>query len=129
MEINLEIDSTANPFLKIFPKAVEFKIRHLLSIGVTENQITENVESRKHWLEDSEVEKFLYPTGKALKDADVIFQRIAEITALLAFSPGGITMFGWRFEVDENIFRIGEVTRYQGYGAESATEWTLQERR
>lgn len=126
---DLETDSTCNPFIEIFPQAVEFKIRHLLSIGFRKEQIVESIESRKHYLLDSEVEIFLYPTEKSLEQAGVIFQALAEITAILSFADRGITMFGWHFEVNHEVFRIGKLSGYQGHRPAPTTEWKLQERR
>lgn len=129
-EENLEIDPTGNPFVALFPKAVEFKIRHLLSINFDFSQGgMESIDARKQHLLDAEVEILLYPTEKKLKQADIIFQALTEITALMAFVAGGVNMFGWHFEVNHEMFKIGMQTNYQGRRSSTTTEWILQERR
>ena len=108
----MEHDCYGNPFLEQFRFAVEFKIKFLIESGVTKDNAFDEVKRRSGFLEDSELEIFLYPTPKSLKKADAIFQGLTEIVALLAYIRGGIEMFGWWFKVIDGQVKIEKVEGY-----------------
>jgi hypothetical protein len=110
--MDLEIDSTNNPFIAMFPDAVAFKVHHAIESGINSEEMIEAIDARKSVLEDSEIEVFLYPTPKTLKKAAELFQTIAELTALLAFANGGITMFGWHYQVIDRQLKTEKITGY-----------------
>ncbi|MGL4617858.1 MAG: hypothetical protein ACRCZS_02190 [Chroococcidiopsis sp.] len=128
MHEDLETDQTNNPFILVFADAVEFKIRYAAAHGFEESQVLAEIEPRKGVLEDNEIEVFLYPTTKTLKRAEDIFQKLTEITAILAFVRGGIDMFGWHFQVTSDEIKIGKLKGWQRGGVPQ-TEWKVQERR
>lgn len=109
---DLEIDSTNNPFIAMFPDAVAFKAHHAIEVNLNPEDMMEAIDARKTVLEDSEIEVFFYPTPETLKNASEIFQTTAELTALLAFASGGITMFGWHYQVVDRQLKTEKITGY-----------------
>ena len=104
--------SSGNPFIDIFPLAVEFKIQYLIEqefCGV--NRVVE-LKARQKILDDNNIEEFLYPRDKTSRMAHEIFQALTEITAMMAFVPQGIEMFGWHFVATVDGIEIEKLENY-----------------
>jgi hypothetical protein len=109
---NLEVDSTGNPFIEVFPLAVRFKAQYAIDSGFELSQVDEIVQARKAILADEEIEVFLYPTVKTFGKAEEIFQSLSEITAALAFTPNGVTMFGYHYAVIDSFLQVKQINGY-----------------
>lgn len=106
-----EHDCYGNPFLLCFKDAVESKAKYALKVPSDAKQAMDKLSTGeyKNYLEEAEIEIFLYPTKKTFKKAEEIFQALTEMIAVMAFIPGGVTMFGFHYEVAANKLTIEKV--------------------
>lgn len=92
-----------NPLLEAFPSAVTFKVEWALDRISAKELTIECLFSRIGDLqlafEKAEHDVFLYPGKESWKEAEETFQILSEIVAILSFAPGGVEMFGVRYEV------------------------------
>ena len=88
-----------NPYIEQFAAAVIFKVKHALAMDAS--ALIEGLCTGKYqgFLEEAEIEIFLYPDPKKKAEGDEIFQFLTEVVAVMAFVPGGVEMFGVHFEV------------------------------
>lgn len=80
------------------PKAVSFKVNSYLKYNLTPPEITEELKDK--W-DDSlnHADEMMFPSKKNMEQAIDTFNDLCDAISCLAFVPGGVEIFGHRYEV------------------------------
>lgn len=97
-----------NPFIAAFSSAVEFKINYAITESLSRSEIFAKIDEYAELLTEGslEMELFLYPSVKEFAEGEKVFQVLTEAVAVMAFCPGGISIFGHQYEIINGQLKV-----------------------
>ncbi len=83
------------------PRIVKAKIQKYLNLGIKPTIAPDKYEQFQRFCFEGDI--LIYPDKKNLDRANELFELLTDAIAILAFVPGGICIFGYRYSVESEI--------------------------